>query len=314
MQISVIVPAFNEEAGIGTALRALLEPAESGSDLDIVVAANGCTDRTAEVARSFGVRVVEIPTPSKTAALNAAEKLVDGDVRVYMDADVPADGRLIRRLAAAVTQPGVEAAVPRLAVDTSGSTWAVRAYYAINARLPVFRGRLFGRGVIAISARARSRFTHFPEITADDMFLDAVVAAHEKTEVDVPVRVVAPPNRSDLVRRVARGRDGNAEFWRFVKAAPDGYGLPPDPVPGPRATSWLRNVVLRAPWLLPAAVVYVAVVLLAERRRRSRSWDVRSGWGRAARIPAPRSAPDDVVPGGDARQAPVGTHGTATRG
>ncbi len=66
--------------------------------------ANGCTDRTAEVARSFGgVRVVEIDTPSKTAALNAADEIATGDVRVYMDADVPADAGLIRRLAAAVT-------------------------------------------------------------------------------------------------------------------------------------------------------------------------------------------------------------------
>ena len=324
MQISVIMPAFNEEATIGTTLRALTETPEFGPDMEIVVAANGCTDRTAEVARSFGVRVVEIATPSKTAALNAADAVATGDAHVYVDADAPADAHLIRRLAAAVTEPGVEAAVPRPVVDTSASTWPVRAYYAINARLPVFRGRLFGRGVIAVSARARSRFARFPEITADDMFLDAVVAAGEKVEVDVPVRVVAPRTGGDLVRRVARARDGNAEFWRFVEAAPDGYGLPPDPVPGPSSTSWLRNVVLRAPWLLPAAAVYVAVVLLAERKRRSPSWDVRSGWGRTAepaRVPAPRPAADvaaprpaaDVAAAGDAGPTSVAADGAAAQ-
>jgi hypothetical protein len=56
----------------------------------------------------------------------------------------------------------------------------------------------------------------------------------------------------------------------------------------PDTTSWLRDVVLRAPWLIPSAVVYVSVVLLAERRRRSATWDVRAGWGRAA-IPAQRA-------------------------
>ncbi len=313
VQISVIMPAFNEEAGIGIALRALTETPEFGPDMEIVVAANGCTDRTADVARSFGVRVVEIPTASKTAALNAADRIAGGDVRVYMDADVLADARLVRRLAAAVAQPGIEAAVPRPAVDTSASTWPVRAYYSINSRLPVFRGRLFGRGIIALSARARSRFGRFPEITADDMFLDAIVAASEKAEVDDPVRVVAPATRGELVRRVARGRDGNAEFWRFVEAAPDGYGLPPDPVPGPSSTSWLRNVVLRSPWLLPAAAVYVAVVLLAERKRRSASWDVRSGWGRTAapvRVPAQRGSveahtPGNAFPGADNAPAPA---------
>ena len=280
------MPAFNEEAGISSALRALT----ASSDLDIIVAANGCTDRTAEVARSFGVRVVEIATPSKTAALNAADEVATGDVRVYLDADVPADVPLIRRLAAAVAEPGIEAAVPRPVVDTSASTWPVRAYYRINARLPVFRGRLFGRGIIAVSSAARARFARFPDITADDMFLDAVIGAAEKAEIDVPVRVIAPRTGGDLVRRVARARDGNAEFWRFVEARPAGYALPPDPVPGPSATSWLRDVVLRAPWLLPAAGVYVGVVLLAERKRRSPSWDVRAGWGR---VPAPRRSPEN---------------------
>ena len=122
VRISVILPAFNEEAGISTTLRALTGSPGSGPDMEILVAANGCTDRTAEVARSFGVRVVEIATPSKTAALNAGDAAATGDVRVYLDADVPADLRLVRRLAEAVAEPGVEAAVPRPVVDTSAST------------------------------------------------------------------------------------------------------------------------------------------------------------------------------------------------
>jgi glycosyltransferase involved in cell wall biosynthesis len=300
MRITVIMPAFNEEAGIGAALRALTDCPEFDADMEIVVAANGCTDATADVARSFaGVRVVEITTPSKTAALNAADEIATGDVRIYMDADVPADAALLQRLATAIDEPGIEAAVPRPMADTTASTWVVRGYYAINRRLPVFRGRLFGRGVIAVSADARKRFGRFPDITADDMFLDAVIAAGEKREIDAPIRVVAPRDGRELVRRIARGRDGNEEFWRFIDSKPDGYGLPPDPVPGPGSTSWLRNVVLRAPWLLPSAVIYVSVILLAERKRRSPSWDVRSGWGRTAepaRIPAQRKPADASGP------------------
>nr|WP_275409955.1 glycosyltransferase [Actinoplanes deccanensis] len=295
MRISVIMPAFNEEAGIGTTLRALTE--NTPEDVEIIVAANGCTDRTAEVARSFGVRVVEIATPSKTAALNAADEVATGDVRVYLDADVPADAALLQRLADAVAQPGTEAAVPRPAVDTSASSWPVRAFYAVNRRLPVFRGRLFGRGIIAVSASARSRFARFPDITADDMFLDAIVSASEKAEIDVRVRVVAPRTGRDLVRRVARARDGNAEFERYIAANPDGIAAPAET----DSTSWLRDVVLRRPWLAPSAAVYVAVVLLAERKRRSASWDVRSGWGR---VPSPRRSPenpahDDLLQSGE---------------
>jgi hypothetical protein len=86
-----------------------------------------------------------------------------------------------------------------------------------------------------------------------------------------------------------------------VESAPAGYDLLPDPVAGPSTTSWLRDVVLRAPWLLPAAVVYIAVVLLAERKRRSPAWDVRSGWGRpaepvtTARVPRPRASSENAT-------------------
>ncbi len=171
--------------------------------------------------------------------------------------------------------------MPRPVIDTSGSAWPVRAYYAVNARLPVFRDRLFGRGVIALSAEARARFDHFPELLADDMFLDAVVGTQEKVEIDAVIRVRAPRRTADLVRRVARAREGNAEFWRFVRAAGPEYGVTADPVPGPRPWSWLRHVVARSPWLAPTAACYVAIILLAEAKRRSPGWDVRSGWGRA---------------------------------
>ncbi len=274
------MPAFNEAAGIGGVLRHLLESPQFGTDMEVVVAANGCTDDTAAVARSLGVHVLEISTPSKAAALNAADQATSGDVRVYVDADVPVTAELLRQLAATVSRPGIVAAVPRPLIDTSGSAWPVRAYYAMNARLPVFRNRLFGRGIIALSAEARSRFDRFPEITADDMFLDSVVGADEKVEITAVVRVRAPQRTGDLIRRVARARDGNSEFWRFVRAAPPEYGLPADPVTGPSSWSWLRHVLLRAPWLLPAAACYVAIILLAEAKRRTPGWSVRSGWGR----------------------------------
>ncbi|WP_189044377.1 glycosyltransferase family 2 protein [Micromonospora sonchi] len=282
------MPAFNEADGIAHTLGRLFNSSSAGNNVTVVVVANGCTDDTAAVARSFGVRVLEIPTPSKTAAMNAADQMVDGDVRIYADADAPLTAELVRDLAAAVGRPGIAAAVPRPMIDTSGSAWPVRAYYAVNARLPVFRNRLFGRGVIALSAEARSRFEDFPELIADDMFLDAVIGADEKVEIPAVVQVRAPRRTGDLVRRVARAREGNAEFWRFLRAASPEYGVVADPVPGPRSWSWLRQVLLRSPGLLPAALCYVAIILLAEAKRRSPGWSARSGWGRPESVRARR--------------------------
>lgn len=59
--------------------------------MDIIVAANGCTDDTAEVAGAFGypVRVLNMPpVPSKRAALEAGDEAAKTFPRVYLDVDV----------------------------------------------------------------------------------------------------------------------------------------------------------------------------------------------------------------------------------
>jgi len=287
MSVTVIVPAFNEEAGIRRVLSGLGLGTADLSDLEVVVAANGCTDQTASVAREFGVTVVELTQPSKIAALNAAEAAATSGHRIYLDADAMLSPALIRSLVDALSRTGVEAAVPRPHLVYGDSSWPVRAYYTISERLPVFRNRLFGRGVIALSENARRRFDRFPDITADDMFLDAIVGAEEKVEIDAVVDVEVPRRANQLIRRLARAREGNVEFWRFVRSAPAGYGLLADPVPGPRSWSWLRAVAFGEPQLIPAAVCYVSIVLLAELRRRSPGFTVRSGWGRETGASAP---------------------------
>jgi hypothetical protein len=159
-------------------------------------------------------------------------------------------------------------------LDLAGSPLPVRAYFAINRRLPVFDDALFGRGMIALSERGRSRFDTFPNMVADDLFLDSLFSSAEKRQVDEVATVVAAPRRTrDLVRRLVRVRRGNAamrEAGRSGEVAVE--------VRAARRTSWLRDVVLPRPWLAPAAAVYVAISLLAaiEARRTAEA----SSWGR----------------------------------
>ncbi|WP_205315402.1 glycosyltransferase, partial [Nonomuraea lactucae] len=84
---SVVIPAHNEEAVLGAGLAALLGGAEPG-EFDVVVVANACSDRTAEVARAAGVRVVETPTGGKAGALRLGDAACRAFPRLYLDADV----------------------------------------------------------------------------------------------------------------------------------------------------------------------------------------------------------------------------------
>ena len=67
---SVVIPAHNEERGIGRTLDTLRSGLGPG-EVDVVVVCNGCTDATAEVVRREfpDVRVVEIPQASKSDAV-----------------------------------------------------------------------------------------------------------------------------------------------------------------------------------------------------------------------------------------------------
>ena len=60
MITSILIPAHQEETTIGRCLSSLLMQAEP-AEFHVIVAANGCTDNTAEVARTFpGVEVIEL--------------------------------------------------------------------------------------------------------------------------------------------------------------------------------------------------------------------------------------------------------------
>ena len=57
-EVSVIIPARNEEASLGTCLESLAS--QSGMEFEIIVVNDHSTDRTREIAESFpGVRVIE---------------------------------------------------------------------------------------------------------------------------------------------------------------------------------------------------------------------------------------------------------------
>ncbi|PPK62568.1 glycosyltransferase [Actinokineospora auranticolor] len=213
--MDVVVPAHNEEAGISACLDRLAESTAVGK---VVVVANGCADRTAEVARahSSAPDVVVLGTAGKAAALNAGDARCTGFPRAYLDADVELGGRALDALAAAAARPEFEAAVPAARIDLTGASWAVRRYYAVWQRLPAVHRSSAGRGVYVLDARAHDRLFPLPGDLISD---DGHVSASIERRVVVPEAVVtvrAPRDLGSLVRRRQRVHSGNA---RLVRAA-----------------------------------------------------------------------------------------------
>lgn len=88
-RIVALVPAYNEEESIARAIASLLEQDRQLDD--IVIIPNGCTDRTAAIARQFPVTVLELPRleHKKSEALNLAwqQYAQDADVIIGLDGD-----------------------------------------------------------------------------------------------------------------------------------------------------------------------------------------------------------------------------------
>jgi glycosyltransferase involved in cell wall biosynthesis len=271
---SVVIAAHNEAAVIGRCLDALLADAAPG-EIDVTVVANGCTDDTVKIAGARpGVRVLDLAKPGKAGALNAGDAAAEGFPRIYLDADIVLSTAAVRALTE-VLEAGAPSATVGRELDLAGRPLLVKAYFAIHGRLPVMRDGLFGRGVVALSKEGRSRFDRFPELVADDLFLDSQFAPEEKEHVNAYAARVATPRRTgDLIRRLVRVRGGNAAM-----RAAAARGEITVPVRAAARSSWLRDVVLPRPWLAPAAVCYVAITVWAALAAK-RAGDGGAAWGR----------------------------------
>jgi rSAM/selenodomain-associated transferase 2 len=82
--VSVVIPAFNEGASIGDAVRSALV---NGSHVEVVVADGGSTDSTCAVAAAAGACVVQNCTAGRAGCLNDGARAANGELLVFLHAD-----------------------------------------------------------------------------------------------------------------------------------------------------------------------------------------------------------------------------------
>jgi GT2 family glycosyltransferase len=209
---SVIIPAHDEAAVIERTLRPLAPLAEAGR-LDVIVVCNGCSDDTAERARRIaGIRVLETEKPSKTAALNLGDAHATRWPRLYLDADITVSAEALEPVVRALTDDGVLAGRPSFRTATDDASALVRSYHRARDRMPQSHSALWGAGIYGLSKEGHERMGSFPDVTADDLFVDRLFAPGEKAFPDTdPVEVVPPQRAGALLRVLTRARRGPAE-------------------------------------------------------------------------------------------------------
>ncbi len=111
-QVTVLIPAFNEEKVIVATIERIL--ASDYADLEVLVIDDGSKDHTAYIARSHfmneaRVGVISIPNGGKANALNVGLAHAQGAVVVALDADTQFEKTTISRLVRWFTDPEIGA-------------------------------------------------------------------------------------------------------------------------------------------------------------------------------------------------------------
>ncbi|MCK6446376.1 MAG: TIGR04283 family arsenosugar biosynthesis glycosyltransferase [Planctomycetes bacterium] len=159
--LGVAICALDEERALPRLLERLSSGAADDRADDVVVADGRSRDRTVDVARALGARVIVAPR-GRGAQLGAAARELSTDVLVFLHADcVPSPGTL-RTLRAAFVEARLEAAAFRQRVDARGVFYRA-VERAADARVRAL-GLVYGDSGLAVRRSLYERVGGFRDL------------------------------------------------------------------------------------------------------------------------------------------------------
>jgi poly-beta-1,6-N-acetyl-D-glucosamine synthase len=272
--VSLIVVAHNEADVIAARLENCFELDYPRDRLEVIVAADGSDDATAEIAGRFaGVQVLHRPERlGKLAAMNRAATAAGGDILVFSDANNRYEARALRHLVAPFADPDVGSTTGRKAIDDGAARPLDRAeglYWRYESRLKEWESRIGSTAAVAgeILAFRREAFPAAPAGSITEDFVQAMLVAADGW------RVVYVPEAVSLERASATTADEAVRRSRLVTGR--GQALARVlPLLARREPVLLCQVIshkamrLLVPWALVAAAA--SNLSLARRRRWAR--------------------------------------------
>jgi glycosyltransferase involved in cell wall biosynthesis len=130
-RISLVIPAYNEQAYLPRLLESVAIACEryrGGAEaIEVIVADNASTDRTAEIACAHGCAVVPVAKRCIAAARNGGAAIANGEIFCFIDADSRIDPE---------TFNAIDAAMQSLPVAI-GATGVLPDRYSLGIRVTV---------------------------------------------------------------------------------------------------------------------------------------------------------------------------------
>ncbi|QCI12596.1 glycosyltransferase family 2 protein [Pseudomonas putida] len=196
-RVSVVIAAHNEERHIEHKLRSVLSQDYRAAELQVIVASDGSSDRTVELARGVRdprVQVLDLPRLGKTAVLNTAVSTCRGDILVFTDADNQWADDTLGLLLAPFADPEVGGSAGHMIIPNPGKGLSLgdslyRHYEAWLRKVENRTGCMVSADGALLAVR-RELYQAIPPQVNDDFFISTCAPAAGKRIVYVPEAVV----------------------------------------------------------------------------------------------------------------------------
>lgn len=217
--LTIIIPAYNEASVIRECLDSL-QAQRCQQPLEIIVAANGCQDDTAEIARGYqavfknkgyDLVVLEIEEGNKNNALNQSDARARYGNRLYLDADVVCEPYLILQMIAALQTEQAVYVSGTLSIQ-QGKSFASRSYGKIWKATPYIRDTIPGCGCYAVNAAGRRLWQQFPKIHSDDKYVRLCFSHSQRKQVPAKYYWPLPQGFFTLINIRTRWTRGNRQL------------------------------------------------------------------------------------------------------
>ena len=220
--VSIMLPAYNEAAGIAHTIERLLSLDYPAERRQIVVVSDASTDATDDIVTRYAARGVELlrlpRRAGKTAAENAARSVLKGDIIVNTDASVRIHPQAIRALVVALRDPtvgvasGRDVSIARLDGAANRGEGTYVGYEMWVRDLETRMSGIVGASGCLYAIRAELHRQFLPEDLSRDFAAALTARRHGLRAVSVPGATCFVPRGGTLqqeyrrkVRTMARG-------------------------------------------------------------------------------------------------------------
>ena len=229
-RVSLIVAAHDEEEVIAAKVANALALDYPRGLLELIVACDGCADRTAELARGAGADLVlELPRAGKVPAQNAAVERASGELLAFSDANALWEPDALRELVAPFGDPAVGYACGQARLLDQGGSNQEGAYWRYELAVRELESSLAGvtAGNGAIYAVRASAYLALGPAASHDLSFPFMLTKRGLRAVYAPAAVseekMVATTEGEFSRKRRMMRGLYDEVVRDGMLAPRGY-------------------------------------------------------------------------------------------